>query len=453
MRIIVIGGVAAGTKAASKAKRFAPENEVWLFQEGEEVAYSACGMPYVISGDIKHRDAIIIRQPHEFAKEGIEVFTSHKVTGIDTATQEIDVIDLNSEKIKKVAYDRLILATGARPIIPAMQNIHLEGVLALRTLADLDQFKTTIFRRLPKHAVIIGAGYIGLELAESLDKLGITTTIVEKAERILPRFDPEIAQAVFEHLIENNIAIILKDGLAKVLGESNRVSAIETESGRLIETDLVVLAIGIKPNVELAQAGGIALGTGGAIAVDARMATNIPSIFAAGDCCETTDRITGSKTWQPLGDIANLQGRVAGENAAGGNALFPGIIGTAIFKTFRMNVACTGLSEQHARSAGFNPISVTVKMPDRARYYPDGQNITLKLIADKTDGVIVGAQAIGSGKTDKIIDIIATALLGKLNCRDLEYADLAYSPPFSTVLSPVIVAAGALAKKVDSFLN
>jgi len=210
-----------------------------------------------------------------------------------------------------------------------------------------------------------------------------------------------------------------------------------------------VIAIGVKPNVELAKEAGIELGITGAIAVDSRMATNIPSIYAAGDCCETTNRITGATTWMPLGDIANLQGRVAGENVAGGEAHFPGVFGTAIFKTFKLTVAMTGLSEQSALELGFDPISIVTEGSDRARYYPGRQGFSLKLTADRKNGRLLGAQAIGLESVDKMIDIAATALLGKLTCSDLENADLAYSPPFSPVLSPIIVAAGALNSKLN----
>ena len=288
----------------------------------------------------------------------------------------------------------------------------------------------------------------GLELAESFHELNIKTTIVEKAARILPRFDPEMAQPVHDHLLENRVELILGDGLAKLHGENGRVIAVETESGKMIPADLVVIAIGVKPNVELAKAAGIELGKTGAIAVDSRMETRTPGIFAAGDCCETVNRITGKPIWMPLGDIANLQGRVAGENVAGGNAHFPGVFGTAIFKTFKLTVAITGLSEQAAQEAGFEPVSIVMKGTDRARYYPGRQEYTLKLIADRQDGRLLGAQVVGSGNVDKMIDIAATALLGKLTCADMENADLAYSPPFSPVLSTIIVAAGILKSKM-----
>lgn len=449
MRIIVIGGVAAGTKAAAKAHRVDPNNEIILYQDESEVSYSACGLPYVISGVIADERKVIIRQPEDFAKDGIQVFIRHRVLGIDTGKQQLSVRNLQDNTDFIVSYDRLIIATGARPIVPSIEGITLEGVLTLRNITDLARFKALLPTVLPEKAVIIGAGYIGLELAETFHELNIKTTIIEKAPRILPKFDPEMAQLVHEHLLENQVEIILGDGLAKLDGNNGRITFVETECGKTVPADLVVIAIGVKPNVELAKEANIDLGNTGAIAVDSKMATNIPGVYAAGDCCETINRITGATAWMPLGDIANLQGRVAGENVAGGNAHFPGVFGTAIFKTFKLTVAMTGLSEQSALESGFDPISIVTEGSDRARYYPGRQGFSLKLIADRKNGRLLGAQAIGLEGVDKMIDIAATALLGNLTCSDLENADLAYSPPFSPVLSPIIVAAGALNSKLS----
>jgi Uncharacterized NAD(FAD)-dependent dehydrogenases len=449
MRIVIIGGVAAGAKAAAKAKRVNPELEIIVFQDEAEVAYSACGLPYVIGGAIADQNKLVIRKPEEFAKDGIQVKTGRRVVALDPVNREITVRNLSDQSEEKVVFDRLILATGALPIVPPITGIDLDGVLTLRKIGDLARFKSVLDRLRPKKAVIVGAGYIGMELAEAFHELNIKTTLVEKFPRVLPKFDPEMAQLVHDQLVERDVELVLGDGLCRLQGEGGRVAAVVTESGKVIPAGLVVLAIGVRPNTELAQAAGLLLGKTGAIVVDSRMETNIPGIFAAGDCVETIDRVSGRPIWMPLGDIANLQGRVAGENAAGGSANFPGVFGTAIFKTFNLNVAMTGLSEQAARAQGFDPVSVLMKRGDRARYYPGGQGLNLKLIADRRDGRLLGAQVIGEGKADKMIDIAATALLGKLTCQDLENADLAYSPPFSPVLSPMIMAAGALSSRLS----
>jgi NADPH-dependent 2,4-dienoyl-CoA reductase/sulfur reductase-like enzyme len=448
MRIVIIGGVAAGAKAAAKAKRVDPALEIIVFQDEAEVAYSACGLPYVIGGTIKDQSRLVIRKPEAFAKDGIQVLTGRRAVALDAAGREVTVRHLDDQREAVVAYDRLIIATGALPIVPQIEGVGLDGVLTLRKIGDLARFASVLDRLRPKRAVIVGAGYIGMELAEAFHGLNIETAIVEKFPRILPKFDPEMAGLVHERLAERKVELVLGDGLSGLEGANGRVGAVVTESGRILPADLVVLAIGVRPNVELAQAAGLALGKTGAIAVDARMETSMPGIFAAGDCAETVDRVSGQPVWLPLGDIANLQGRVAGENAAGGDARFPGVFGTAIFKTFDLNVAMTGLSEQSARAHGFDPVAVLMKRGDRARYYPGGLELNLKLIADRRDGRLLGAQVVGEGKADKMIDIAATALLGKLTCRDLENADLAYSPPFSPVLSPMIMAAGALSSRL-----
>jgi NADPH-dependent 2,4-dienoyl-CoA reductase/sulfur reductase-like enzyme len=444
MRLIVVGGVAAGAKAAARARRVNPSIDITLFQEESEVSYTACGQPYYLSGLIRNRESLIIRRASDFQADGIDVRTRHRVTALNTAAQSVEVCDLENDRIRIVPFDRLILATGARVVIPAIPGASLEGVVSLRSMADLDRFRSALDRLKPKNAVIAGGGYLGLELAESLHESGLAVNIVELSGRLLPKLDPEMSQRIHEHLLNKGVRIVAGDGLAEITERSGRVSTVVTTSGWRRPAGLVVLAIGIRPNVELATRGGIAPGPTGAIAVDARMETNVAGIFAAGDCAESRHRLTQKPVWNPLGDIANLHGRVAGENAAGGDARFPGVFGTAIFKSFDLNVGMTGLTEFAAREAGFNPVTAR----DKARYFPGARELTVKLVAEAGNGRLLGAQAIGSGSVDKMIDIAATALLGNLGCRDLEYADLAYAPPFSPVLSPIIVAASALSKKL-----
>ena len=450
MHLVIVGGVAAGAKAAARARRFNQAIGITLYQEEAEISYTACGQPYYLSGLVATRNALIIRNPAEFAAEGITVRVRHRVTDLNTRDRVLEVEDLDHGTREAVSYDRLILATGARPVVPAINGIDLDGVVTLRTMEELDRFKSTLERLKPKRGVIVGGGYIGLEIAESLHALGITLTLIDKLDRIFPRLDLELSQRIRDYLITRGVSIVLGEGIAEIVGETGRVTAVVTESGRLVPTDLVALGIGIRPNVELAEKGNVRLGSTGALAVDTRMETNIPGVFAAGDCVESFNRLTGTPTWGPLGDIANLQGRVAGENAAGGNARFPGILGTAIVKTFELNAALTGLSEAAAREAGFEPITAVITARDKARYYPSARELTLKLVAESPSGRLLGAQAVGQGSVDKIIDIAATALLGNLTCHDLENADLAYAPPFSPVLSPIIVGASVLSKKLGS---
>ncbi|MGR8940410.1 MAG: FAD-dependent oxidoreductase [Gammaproteobacteria bacterium] len=447
-QLIVIGGVAAGSKAAARARRVNPDLNITLFQDEAEVSYTACGQPYYLSGLIAERESLIIRRPADFAAEGIDVRVKHRVTALNAAERTLTVHDRERDKTTDVPFDRLIIATGARSVIPEVQGCHLDGVVTLRSIAELDRFRAVLERLRPRTAVIAGSGYIGLEMVESLSELGIEATLLGRNKQVFSRLDEEMSRPIHDYLSAKQVRVIAGDGIAEFEGQSGRVTGVVTASGTRVPAELVVLALGIRPNVELARQAGIRLGTSGAIAVDERMETSIGGIFAAGDCAESRHRLTGLPVWEPLGDIANLHGRVAGENAAGGDARFPGVLGTAICKTFDLNIGLTGLSEKAARAAGFDTVSAAINARDKARYYPGARELKLKLVAEASSGRLLGAQAIGLGAVDKTIDIAATALLGQLSCADLENADLAYAPPFSPVLSPIIVAAGALNKKI-----
>jgi NADPH-dependent 2,4-dienoyl-CoA reductase/sulfur reductase-like enzyme len=444
MRIVIIGGVAAGAKAAAKAQRVNPEAEILIYQDEAEVSYSACGEPYVISGVIADAEQLLIRRADEFAESGVQVYTRHRVTDINPAQQQLSICNLSAQQVFTDHYDRLIIAIGASPVIPPIDGTDREGVLCLRSWTQFQALLLALTDLKPKHAVIIGTGYISMELAEAFCQRAIHTTIIGRSTHILSQYDADMAKHVQTHLQSHGVELQLGVGVKQFIGKQ-KIEAVELNDGCLIPADLVVLATGIRANSELAKQAGLELGNSGAIKVNHKMQTSNPFIYAAGDCCETFNLITQTAFWQPLGDIANLQGRVAGENAAGGNASFPGVLGTSIVKVFDFNVAITGLSETKAVKHGFKPLAVTVKAMNKARYYSNAQFSYLKLIADVESGRLLGAQAVGLGASDKLIDIVATALLGKLTCEEMENADLAYSPPFSPVLSPVILAAGVLA--------
>lgn len=448
MHLVIIGGVAAGTKAAARARGVDRELKITLFQDEAEVSYTACGQPYHLSGVVPTREALIIRRAEDFQADGIDIQLRHRVTALDTANRQVTVQGLDSGQLQSVAYDRLIIATGARAVLPDIPGTDLDGVLTLRSMAELDRFRAALGRLQPKTAVIVGGGYIALEVAESLHTLGISVTLLVRKQQVFSRLDAEMASRIQDHLLAKGVQIVGGEALAAIIGKDGRVVVASTASGRELPTDLLVLALGATPNVELARQAGIKLGATGAIAVDTRMQTSAAGVFSAGDCVECLHRVSGTPVWNPLGDIANLQGRVAGENAAGGDAHFPGVFGTAIFKTFELNVGLTGLTETAARAAGFDAIATTIDARDKARYYPGAKPLALKLVAEAGSGRLLGAQAVGPGAVDKMVDIAATALLGGLGVRDLENADLAYAPPFSPVLSPMIVAASTLAKKL-----
>jgi len=447
-RLLVIGGVAAGPKAAAKAKRCDPQMEIVIYQGEEEISYAGCGLPYFISGMIKDRDKLISRTPGKFAQDGIRVLKGRRVEEIDISEKTISGRHLESSNSFKDHFDRLVIATGAAPIRPRIEGADLRNVFYLRSIFDADAILQAIGSEMITDVVIAGGGYIGLEMAESLIQLGKKVTIVELAPQILTLFDEDFATLLRRYLETKGIEIYTSEGIEALIGREGRVIQVRTV-GREIEAHAVLMSLGVRPQVDLAKKAGLRIGETGAIWVNERMETSVEGVYAAGDCAETTHLITGKKVWVPLGSTANKQGRVAGINLCGGNAVFPGVMGTAIFKVFDFNVAKTGLSMREAEKEGFHPVQAIVRGYDRAHYYPGGKDSTLKVIADQETGRILGGQAIGEGPSDKLIDILAMALHGKMTAQELANVDLAYAPPFSPALSPIIVAANVLTNKLE----
>lgn len=447
-RLLVIGGVAAGPKAAAKARRCDPEMEIFIYQEEEEISYAGCGLPYYISGVVQERDKLISRTPGKFALDGIKVLRRRRIEGIDPLKKVIYGKNLESDEMFEDHFDRLVIATGAESIRPKIEGVGLKNVFYLRSIFDADAILQVLKSDTIRRVAIAGGGYIGLEMAESLIELGKGVTIVELAPQILTLFDEDFAGILRRYLETKGVQIFTSEGIQSLIGKDGQVNQVRT-ANREIEADAVLLSLGVRPRVDLAKRAGLRIGDTGAIWVNERMETSVEGIYAAGDCVETTHLITGKRVWIPLGSTANKQGRVAGVNLCGGNAIFPGVMGTAIFKTFDFNVAKTGLSMREAEREGFHPLQAIVKGYDRAHYIPGGKESTLKVIADQKTGRILGAQAIGKGPSDKFIDIIAMALHGKMTVQELANVDLAYAPPFSPVLSPVIVAANVLTNKLE----
>ncbi|CAN5670655.1 FAD-dependent oxidoreductase [soil metagenome] len=445
MRLVIIGGVAAGTKAAARARRVDPEAEITLYQEEPQISISECGLPYFLSGTVDHRDNLVARTPEDFAEKDVEVLTRHRVEKMDHENKKLTVRNLKTDGQFEDDYDRLIITTGAQAVVPPIPGADLDGVFELRFLTDADEMLRYIQKYSPKKAAIVGGGYIGLELAENLYSSGMEVSMVEAADQVAIAYGKEVADRVCEHLTEKGIKLYAGNEVEEFTG-GDRVQTIKFGDKEL-EVDLVVLGVGIKPRVDLAEDAGVEIGSTGAIRVDKHMKTNLPDVWADGDCAETTNLASGEPTWVPLGDTANQMGRVAGTNAAGEDTLeFPGVLGTGIFKVFDLGVGKTGLSEKEAKDAGFDAVSAGVESPDRAGYYPGLDKVFLKLIADKDSGRLLGAESVGSG-ADKLIDVCATAIWGKLRIPDLVNIDLAYAPPFSPTLSPVIQAATVLSGK------
>ena len=448
MRLVILGGVAAGTKAASRARRLDPEMEITVYQEEPEPSISECGLPYLLSGVVEERDRLVARTPAKFAEKGVEVLVRHRVESIDAPGKKLSVVDLRTGEAFEDAYDRLVIATGARAVLPPVPGAELDGVFKLRFLTDSDEIGRYIDERSPRKATIVGGGYIGLEVAENLCRLGMEVSLIEGEDRVALAYGPEVSERVEAELEANGVGIYTGEKVDEFTGEG-RVGGVKF-GGEELETDLVIVGVGIKPNVELAAEAGVKIGATGAILVDRHMKTSLPDVWAAGDCAETTNLVSGRPAWVPLGDTANQMGRVAGTNAAKGEEIleFPGVLGTGIFKVFDLDVGKTGLSEAEAEDAGFEVVSAGLETYDRAAYYPGAQKAFLKLIADRETGRLLGAEAAGSG-ADKLTDVCATALWGGLSYPDLINLDLAYAPPYGPALSPVIQAATILSGKFE----
>jgi CoA-dependent NAD(P)H sulfur oxidoreductase len=433
MRLVVIGGVAAGLSAATRARRIDPSLEILVLEKGGDISYGACGLPYYVEGRVRRAEDLVVYTPDYFRKErNIAVRTGAAVTAIAHARRE--VLLTGGERIH---YDRLVIATGARPDCGGITGADLPHVFRLSTLADAVRLREFLSNKRPRRAVVVGGGYIGLEAADALRRNGLAVTLVDAGERLLKRDDAELSNKVADHL--------RRFGVEVRLGE--RVRAIEPDQVDGAPCDLVLLATGLRPNVEIAVEAGVELGRAGAIRVDERMQTSLGGVYAAGDCAETTSLVTGRPAYIPLGTTANKMGRVAGANAAGGRERFPGVVGTCIFSVFGLGVGFTGLSIAQARREGFSPVSARIESRALPRYF-GGRPTTVELVADRNTRRLLGGAVTGEQGVAGRINVIACALQGRLLVEDFEGLDLAYAPPFSTVWDPLLIAAQQLLHKL-----
>ncbi|ODS49643.1 MAG: FAD-dependent pyridine nucleotide-disulfide oxidoreductase [Halanaerobium sp. 4-GBenrich] len=448
MKIAVIGAVAAGTSAAAKARRTNKDAEIVIFEKGRDISYAGCGLPYYISGVTPSRYNVVMNTAQDFEeKYKVDVRLEHEVTEIDSDEKILYYQNLVNGKEGGYEFDKLIIATGAAPIKPPFEGIDLENIFTLRSVESADQIKDAVKRDDVKRAVIIGAGLIGLEMAESFSELGMDVTVIELEDQVLPPFSKEMAGLVEDHLKEKGVELILGDGVDHFEGEG-KVAKVVTGSGREIEADLALLSIGVKANSKLAEAAGIEVGDTGAIKVNEKLETNIKGIYAVGDCAESKDLLTNKDVWVPLGSTANKQGRTAGENAAGGEAKHYGILKTGITKVFDLTVAKTGLDLEEAEAEGINAAAVKVKAHNHASYYPGTDDIYLRGIFDRKNGVIVGAEVIGGDGSDKRIDVLAAAIYNRMTANELFQVDLAYAPPFSGPKDAVAILGMVAEKKL-----
>ncbi len=449
MRIVVIGGVAAGMSAASQAKRRRPDAEVVVLERGRHVSYGACGLPYNIEDPERRIDDLVVIPAEKFRTErGIDVRTGHEVLSIDTRHQHVHARDLDRGHDYELPYDRLIIATGASAVRLPLPGFDLPGVFLLRELDDGATIKRFLAEHKPERAVILGAGYIGMEMAESLRHRGLQVTVLEKLDQVVPGFEPIIATEVQRELERNGVP--LNTGIAvSSIGRDAHGLVVHTDRGDFA-AGLVLVSVGVRPNVGLAKAAGIALGPTGAIAVDDRQRTSAPNVYAAGDCAEAMHLVSGQPAWIPLGTTANKQGKVAGANAAGADQRFTGIVGTAAFKVFGLEVGRTGLGRTEVDRVGLTAAVTSSTHRSRGHVYPGSKAITTTLLVERSSGRLLGAQMVGAEGVTGRIDVLATALHAGMTADQLEALDLAYAPPLAPVYDPVLVAAGVARKELQA---
>ncbi|KPL19227.1 MAG: flavoprotein oxidoreductase [candidate division Zixibacteria bacterium SM23_81] len=447
-RLVVIGGDAAGMSAASQARRMQPDLKITVFERGFYTSYGACGLPYYVEGLIKEIEDLVARTPEVFRqKYDIDARVFHEVENIDLNRRAIRVRNIKENKTFWEEFDKLLIATGASPIRPKLPGIDAQGIFSLSILPDGLAIRQAVQEKSTHRAVIVGGGYVGLEMAEALLARGLEVSLVELLPQVMSTLDEDMAELIAHTLREMGVTLYLGEGVERFEASGNRVSGVKT-SKRLLPADLVILGIGIRPNIALAKEAGIPLGETGAIAVDNHMRTHVPGVWAAGDCVECTHLVSGRKVFIALGTVANKQGRVAGINLGGGDAQFPGVVGTAIAKVGETEVARTGLSAREAETLRIDHVTAFVKARTRAKYYPGGGSAAVKVVAEKNTSRFLGGQIIGPPGAGKRIDIFATALHAGMKVPEMLYLDLAYAPPVSPVWDPVLIVLRQVAGKL-----
>ncbi|WP_088053029.1 FAD-dependent oxidoreductase [Virgibacillus dakarensis] len=444
MKIIIIGSVAAGTSVAAKARRNDGNAEITLYNADYDISYSICGIPYFLGGEVDELETLTPRSAAWFKKRyNVDIQTRHEVIKIDPDKKVITVKNLDTSETKEDSYDTLVFATGATPITPPIKGVEMEHVFHVRNIQNTASINSFMVSNNPKKVTIIGAGFISLEMAEQLTHKGLEVTIVQRSNQIMPHLDKDMAFRVEEHIRDNGVNLLLNEE-ATVITENT----VETKSGNVIDSDMVILATGVRPNTKLARDLGVELGTSGAIKVNTKMQTNLPDIYAVGDVAESFSVITGKPIYRPLGSTANKMGRIAGDVITGGDLEHRGILGTGILRVFDLAVGYTGLSEKEAKAEGFDLEVLHNIKPARAEYL-GGKELVIKAIADRKTSQILGVQIVGEDGVDKRIDVFVTAISFKAKAKDLFHLDLAYAPPFSTTKDPVMYTGMALQNAID----
>ncbi len=438
MKLVIVGGVAGGATAAARARRIDEFAEIVMFERGPHISFANCGLPYYISGDIQDREELFVTTPEELRDRfRIDVRVPHEVRSINRAARQIEAKDLSTGEVYKESYDKLILSPGASPIRPPIEGVDLPGIHTLRNVPDTDCIHEAAGKA--KSAVVVGGGFIGLEMAESLARRGIRVTIVEMLEQVLPPLDYEMASFVHQRLLDNGVDLRCGDGVESFHEKDGKVVAV-TNRGCRYPADMVVLSIGVKPDNRLAREAGLEVGERGGIVVNEYLQTSDPDIYAAGDATQARQFVSRTPLQIPLAGPANKQGRIAADNALGGNISWAGIQGTAIVGVFGLTAASTGESEKYRKSLGRPCKTSYTHSFDHAAYYPGAERMAIKLVFHPDDGRVLGAQIVGEKGVDKRIDVIATAIRAKMTVFDLEELELAYAPQYGSAKDPVNMA-------------
>jgi len=457
MKVVIIGGVAAGPKAASRIIRLASDAEVTIVEKGNLLSYAGCGLPYYVSGVVKEQAELmstpvgVVRDPRFFHKvKNVRVLNQTEAISVDRTGKRVQVKDLNKDEESWLEYDKLVFATGGAPVVPPIPNIHLDNIFTLHGVHDAEGIKALLSEIKAQDVVVVGGGLIGVEATEALVESGCRVTVVEMLPQILSMLDWEIAKLVEQHMESHGVKV-LTSVKVESFGGNGKVERVMTDHGRL-PADMVILAVGVRPTVKLAQEAGLEIGTTGAIKVDPQMCTSDPDIYAAGDCVECVDLLTGNACFVPLGSTANKQGRVAANNICGLSDTFPGVLGSTVCKVFDYCVGRTGLTEAAADKLGYETVTALAPAPDKAHFMPGAKPLLLKLVADKKSRRLLGVQTTGPGAGDKRIDVAAMAITAGMTVDQLANADLCYAPPYAPAMDNIITAANVARNKLDGMM-
>ena len=451
MKILIIGGVAAGTKTAAKLKREDRSAEVTVITKDRDISYAGCGLPYYVGGLIENREELIVNTPAKYAGlTGVEVKTGKEAIALCVDKKEVIVKDVETGAEEAYGYDKLVLTVGASPAKLPIEGTDLSGVFQMRTPDDAENIRSYVEENQVKKAVVIGAGFIGLEVAENLKAKGIQVTVIDFASQILPNIvDAEVAVYAKKHLLKEGIRVITGTKADAIMG-NDHVTGVKTSAG-LLRCELLIMAAGIRPNTDFLQDSGLEMFKG-TILVDKTMKTNLEDVYAAGDCVMVTNRITGKPQWSPMGSSANLEGRTLAQVLTGTKKEYPGVLGTGVVKLPNLNIGRTGLTEEQAKNAGYDVVTVVAPTDDKAHYYPDAGFFITKLSADRESHKLLGVQVLGNGAVDKMVDIAVMGINMGAVLEDFENADFAYAPPFSTAIHPFVQAVYILLNKINGNL-